>query len=163
MISLEDVTDKQKIKELEIAANLDQINEQIVFDIYKQISFNLNTLINAKNIYQTLDEIDSRALIFQKYLLSENIELKLEYLFILDDLFKKHDLNNVFSRVLSDSLLNIGLDNIPPRYREVAEKRILTEEDFTLGKVKYNDKIFHQSKVIRYYLENEDQKKIQKK
>ena len=162
LISLEDVTDKQKIKELEIAANLDQINEQIVFDIYKQISFNLNTLINAKNIYQTLDEIDSRALIFQKYLLSENIELKLEYLFILDDLFKKHDLNNVFSRVLSDSLLNIGLDNIPPRYREVAEKRILTEEDFTLGKVKYNDKIFHQSKVIRYYLENEDQKKIQK-
>ena len=77
-------------------------------------------------------------------------------------MFKKHDLNNVFSRVLSDSLLNIGLDNIPPRYREVAEKRILTEEDFTLGKVKYNDKIFHQSKVIRYYLENEDQKKIQK-
>ena len=57
MISLEDVTDKQKIKELEIAANLDQINEQIVFDIYKQISFNLNTLINAKNIYQTLDEM----------------------------------------------------------------------------------------------------------
>ena len=31
-----------------------------------------------------------------------------------------------------------------------------------LGKVKYNDKILHQSKIIRFYIENEDQKKIQK-
>ena len=31
-----------------------------------------------------------------------------------------------------------------------------------LGKIKYNDKILHQSKVIRFYLENVDQKKIQK-
>ena len=28
----------------------------IIFNIYKQIPFNLNTLINAKNIYQTLDQ-----------------------------------------------------------------------------------------------------------
>ena len=31
-----------------------------------------------------------------------------------------------------------------------------------LGKVKYNDKILHQSKIMKFYLENEEEKKIQK-
>ena len=56
LIKLDDINDKQKIKELEIA-NLDQIDTKIIFDIYKQIPFNLNTLINAKNVYQTLEHI----------------------------------------------------------------------------------------------------------
>ena len=32
----------------------------------------------------------------------------------------------------------------------------------TLGKVKYNDKILHQSKIIKFYLEGENEKKVQK-
>ena len=31
-----------------------------------------------------------------------------------------------------------------------------------LGKVKYNDKILHQSKIIKFYLEGESEKKVQK-
>ena len=31
-----------------------------------------------------------------------------------------------------------------------------------LGKVKYNDKVLHQSKIIKFYIENEEQKKVQK-
>ena len=31
-----------------------------------------------------------------------------------------------------------------------------------LGKVKYNDKIIHQSKILKYYVEGENKKKIQK-
>ena len=30
------------------------------------------------------------------------------------------------------------------------------------GKIKYNDKILHQSKIIKYYVENENEKKVQK-
>ena len=48
LIKLEDITDKDKIKELEVAANQKQIDRSIIFDIYKQVTFNLNTLINAK-------------------------------------------------------------------------------------------------------------------
>ena len=66
---------KKKLKDLEFAANNGQIDKKIIFDIYKQIPFNLNNLINAKNNYQTFDESDARALIYQKYLLSENINL----------------------------------------------------------------------------------------
>ena len=54
LIKIDDISDKNKIKDLELAANTGQINEELIFDIYKQIPFNLNTLINAKNLYQTL-------------------------------------------------------------------------------------------------------------
>ena len=68
LIKLDDATDKEKLRELEIAANNDQLDKNTILEIYKQIPFNLNTLINAKNNYQSLDEIDARALIYQKYL-----------------------------------------------------------------------------------------------
>ena len=92
LIKLEDITDKEKIKDLELAANVGQVDSELIFDIYKNTPFNINNLINAKNIYQTLNGSDARALIFQKYLLSESVETKIEYLFLLEDLpnKKKH-------------------------------------------------------------------------
>ena len=76
LINLEVTSDKEKLKELETAAKNDQLDKNKIFEIYAQIPFNLSTLINAKNIYQTLNESDARALIYQKYLLSESVALK---------------------------------------------------------------------------------------
>ena len=162
LIKLDDVSDKKRLSELENAVNLDQVDKKIIFDIYKQIPFNLNTLINAKNLYQTLENSDARALLYQKYLLSESADAKVEYLFLLEELFVKDKLQNVYSIYLSENLKKIGLENIPDNYKEIAKKRIKSEANSKLQKVKYNDKILHQSKIIRYYLENEDYKKIQK-
>ena len=149
---------KKKIKELEIAANEDRIDKEIVFDIYKQIPFNLNTLINAKNIYQTLELHEARSLVYQKYLLTEDNSFRVEYLFLLDDLFKKENFQNIFSKFLSENLKEIGIENIPKEYRELAEKKTTNENQIDLKKVKYNDKILHQSKIIKFYLENEEKK-----
>jgi len=162
LIKLEDATNKEKIKELEIAANNNKLDKKTIFEFYKQIPFNLNNLINAKNNYQTFDESDARALIYQKYLLSESIENKIEYLFLLEDLFKKSDLNNIYPKFLSDQIEEIGLENVPEKYQETAQSRILSETNFLNGKIKYNDKILHQSKILKYYIEGEDKKKIQK-
>ena len=162
LIKLDDITDKQKIKDLEIAAKEGRVDEKLIFDIYKQIPHNLNTLINAKNLYQTLDGSNARSLIFQKYLLSEDIDAKLEYLFLLDDLFKEQKLESIYSNFLSDNLKKIGLSNIPEKYQEISESRILKDEANKYGKIKYNDKILHQSKIIKFYIEKENKKKIQK-
>ena len=162
LINIEDLTDKKEIKELELAANNGQINSSIVFNIYKQAPFNLSTLINAKDLYQTLDSSDARSLIYQKYLLAEDTNKQVEYLFLLEDLFKKDNLSKVFSKILSNNLKKIGIENIPKKYRETAESRIERNEKFILGKVKYNDKVLHQSKIMKFYLENEEEKKIQK-
>jgi len=162
LIILEDVQDEKKLKDLELAANQGQVDAEIIFNIYKQFPFSLNTLINAQNIYQTLQTYEARALIFQKYLLSEENKSKVEYLFILEDLFKKDELSNIYSKYLSDSLKNIGVENVPENFKEIANKKISNMEKNKLVKIKYNDKILHQSKIIKFYLENESQKKIQK-
>ena len=107
LINIEDLTDKKEIKELELAANNGQINPSIIFNIYKQVPFNLTTLINAKDLYQTIDTSEARSLIYQKYLLAEDTETQVEYLFLLEDLFKKDKLTNVFSKVLSNNFLQM--------------------------------------------------------
>ncbi len=162
LIKLEDASDKKKLKELEIAANSNQLDKNKIFEIYKQVPFNLNTLINAKNNYKALDESDARALIYQKYLLSEGNKSKIEYLFLLEELFKKADLTNIYSKFLSDKIEEIGIENLPEDYQELASTRIISDEDLILGKVKYNDKILHQSKILKYYVEGESKKKVQK-
>jgi len=162
LIRLEDASDKKRLKELELAANLGQIDNDTIFKIYQQVPFKLNQLINAKNIYPTLPEGEARPLIYQKYLLSENIDSKVEYLFLLEELFKKENLSSIFSKFLSDKIEEIGIDNISEKYQEVAQSRIIGRDDFLSGKIKYNDKILHQSKIIKYYVETENKKKIQK-
>tara|TARA_B100001989_G_C24535479_1_gene464088 strand:+ start:66 stop:1817 length:1752 start_codon:yes stop_codon:yes gene_type:complete len=162
LIKIDDINDKERIKDLELAANQGRLDKKIIFDIYKQIPFNLNTLINAKNLYQTLNPSDARSLIYQKYLLSEDIEFKIEYLFLLEELFKKDDLQNIFSKKMIDSFKTIGSDNIPEKYQEAVKRKISSNDKNRIKKVKYNDKILHQSKIIKFYLENEEEKKIQK-
>ena len=163
LIQLEDISDKKKLKDLEIAANQEQIDQEIIFNIYKQIKFDLNTLINAKNNYQSLEQSDARSLIYQKYLLSEDLKSQVEYLFLLEELFKKEKLLNIYQKFFVTELKKIGLENIPEDYREIAEKKIIENEEIKLGKVKYNDKVLHQSKIMKFYLENEENKKIQKR
>ena len=163
LITIENTNDKEKIKDLEIAANKGQIDEKIIFDIYKQIEFDLNTLVNARNLYKNFEPSDARSLIYQKYLLVENYDSKVEYLLLLEELFKKDKLIKIYSKFLSDRLKEIGLENISERYQEIASTKILTNEEINLGKVKYNDKILHQSKILKFYVDQGiNEKKVQK-
>jgi hypothetical protein len=162
LIKLDDYSDKKRLKELELAANQGQVDKDTIFKIYQQIPFELNNLINAKNIYQTLNESDARSLIYQKFLLSESNDVKIEYLFLLEDLFKKSNLANIYSKFFSDKIEEIGIKNISEKYQAAAMSRIITDDELLLGKIKYNDKILHQSKILKYYIDKENEKKIQK-
>ena len=162
LIKLEDDRDKEKLKSLEIAANQNQFDKQKIFDIYSNISFDLNSLIKAEDIYLTFDNIDARALIYQKYLLSDNEENKIKLLFLLKDLFQKDKLSNIFVEFLSDRLKEINLNNVSESYKEVVQKNIITKEELRLGKIKYDDKILHRSRLLRYFNNEIDQKKAQK-
>ncbi len=155
LIVIEDIQDKEKIKNIEIAANSNRIDKNQVFKIYQQIPFDLNTLINAQNVYQSLDKIDARALIYQKYLLSDNVKNKLDLLFLLKDLFQKENLSNIYTNFLSDKLLELDEDDIPKEYVNVVDRNIISEENFTKRKIKFNDKVLHRSKLIRYFYEKD--------
>jgi len=162
LIKLDDDRDKEKLKSLEIAANQNQFDKEKIFNIYSNITFDLNSLIKAEDTYQTFDNIDARALIYQKYLLSDNEENKIKLLFLLKDLFKKDNLSNIFVEFLSDRLQEINLDDVPESYKEVVQKNIISKEELKLGKIKFDDKILHRSRLLKYFKNEINQKKAQK-
>ena len=47
LIKLEDASDKERLKELELAASQGQLDSDTIFKIYQRVPFNLNELINA--------------------------------------------------------------------------------------------------------------------
>ncbi len=155
LITIDDINDKEKIKNIETAANKGQIDKNQVFKIYKQIPFDLNTLINAQNVYQSLEKIEGRALIYQKFLLSDNVQNKLDLLFLLKDLFKKDNLANLYAEFLSDRLKEFDDNDIPKEYVNVVERNINTNETLSDRKIKFDDKVLHRSKLIRYFYEKD--------
>ena len=163
LIQLEDYKDKEKLKSLEVAANENRLKKEKIFEIYTKIPFDLNSLIGAQDIYQTIqNKSDSRALIYQKFLLSDNDESKVKLLFLLDDMFKKDNLPNIFPKFMSDRLEEIKIENLPSSYTEAIKKKIISEEEFVMGKIKYDDKVLHRSKIIKYFNNEIGQKKAQK-
>ena len=126
LITIDDITNKEKIKNIETAANKNQVDKSQIFKIYKQIPFDLNTLINAKTVYQSYEKIEARALIYQKYLLSDNTQNKLDLLFLLKDLFKKENLSNLYTEFLSDRLKELDITEIPEEYLNTVEKNIVS-------------------------------------
>ncbi len=163
MISLNYEEDKEKLIKYESAANKGTFDKNKIFEIYKTVPFNINQLVNSDTVYKTLNGYEARALIYQKILISDNIENKLQNLFLLKDLFKKDKLDNVYKQYLSDTLKDIDPKEIPSNYTSVVEINILLEKDKKLGKIKYDDKVLHRSKVIKIFTEeNPNQKKIKK-
>ncbi len=163
LIQLENYEDKKKLKSLEVAANENRFKKEKIFEIYTKIPFDINSLIDAQDIYQTIkNKSDARALIYQKYLLSDSEENKVKLLFLLDEMFKKDNLPNIFPKFMSDRLEEIKLENLPTSYTEAIKKKIISEEEIAMGKIKYNDKILHKSKIIKYFNEEVGQKKAQK-
>ncbi len=155
LITIDDITNKEKIKNIEIAANKNQVDKSQVFKIYEQIPFELNTLINAKNVYQSLEKIEGRALIYQKFLLSDNTQNKLDLLFLLKDLFKKENLSNVYNTFLSDRLKEFDVNEIPKDYLSTVERNIISNKKFNQQKIKFDDKVLHRSKIVRYFYEKD--------
>ncbi|MFL2887619.1 MAG: hypothetical protein CNC06_01415 [Pelagibacterales bacterium MED-G40] len=153
LVTIEDFEDRDKIKTLELAANNNKFDKDKLFEIYKKISFDVNSLINAQGLYQSLDEVDARALIFQKYLLSDNPENRIKLLLLLKDISKRANLSNIFKEFISDNLKEIAeeeKEDIVKEYEAVFKRNIITEQS-KLGKVKFDDKILHRSRVIRFY------------
>ena len=96
------------------------------------LPFNINQLINAKTVYLGLSGYEARALIYQKILLSENTENKLDLLFILKDLFEKDKLNNIYKEYLSNTLKSIEPEDIPNSQKKLVSQNIILEKSNNL-------------------------------
>ena len=87
------------------------------------------------------------------------METKLKYLFLLNKLFKKDNLSNIFKEVLDIELKTLDPEQIPGSYKQLVANNIIYEKKNNLGKIKYNNKFYHTSRVIRFYTEKDTFKK----
>ena len=152
LINTNDIEDENVISTYEKAAANNSFDSEEIFNIYKQILFNVNQLINSIEIYKNLPNYKARALIYQSILLSDNIEKKLYFIFLLKDLFAKDKLLNVYSNELVNILQSIHPDEIPESYNELVKQNI--EQNFnTIKNIKFDNDILHRSKVLKHFLE----------
>ena len=157
------IEDIETMDKYEFAANQGTFDADKIFEIYKTVQFNINQLINADTVYNGLGGYESRALIYQKILLSDNTETKLKFLFLLKDLFEKSNLSNIYRDHLSDMLKEIDQSEIPENFSKTVEINIISDEVFELGKIKYDNNVLHRSKAIRIFTdENINEQKIEK-
>ena len=163
LISINYTEDKEAMRKYEIAANEGTFDQDKIFEFYKAVPFHVNQLINADTVYKSLNGYESRSLIYQKILLSDNTENKLNLLFLLKDLFEKDKLTNVYTKHLSDILKKMDPKDIPDNFVKIVKRNIISEDVSVLGKIKYDDKVLHRSKVIKIFTEkNPNKKKIKK-
>ncbi len=163
LISINYTEDKETMKKYETAANEGTFDQDKIFEFYKSVPFHVNQLINADRVHRSLDGYESRSLIYQKILLSDNTENKLNLLFLLKDLFEKDKLTNVYTKHLSDILKKMDPKDIPDNFVKIVKRNIISEDVSVLGKIKYDDKVLHKSKVIKIFTEkNPNKKKIKK-
>ena len=76
MIEVNNFENEEVILTYERAAAENSFESEEIFNIYKQILFNVNQLINAGEVYKNLPSYKARALIYQSILLGDNIEKK---------------------------------------------------------------------------------------
>ena len=145
-----EITDIDKISTIEKATSDKNYSEEELFEFYKRFQFSINQLLNIKESYKSLSAIEGRALIYQRLILTEEPKLKLELMKILKDLFEKQGIGNAFDIELKKLLGQISLEDVPSNftsfYNNHRKKGEIIERE-----IKFNNKILHQSKLIKYF------------
>ncbi len=145
-----EITEIDKISTIEKAVNDKNYSEKDLFEFYKKFQFNINQLLNAKETYKSLSPIEGRALLYQRLLLIKEPRLKLEFSKILKDVFISDNIGNAFDLELKKFLNQINNDDVPSDYTTFYINNLKNEEQVE-KKIKYNNKILHQSKLVNYF------------
>ena len=156
-INLEDI---EKIKIIEKATNENNYSEDELFNLYKRFQFNINQLINAEEEYKLLPSYEGRALLYQKLLLSKDINEILELSLKIKNSFLSENLENSFKEKLSEILKEIKFEDVSSNYTTFYKKNINSK--VKKEKIKINNKFVHQSKLLKYFTHETSLNKVEK-
>ena len=156
-----DIEDDEQVKLIEKATSEEVYDEKELLNLYKKFEFNINQLINVNKIYKLLPDFEARALLYQRLLLTVDTEQKLILSSKLKKLFDDSNLSKAFDEELSNILKKIDEEEIPSNfttfYKENKEPEKVKE-----SKIKFNNKILHQSKLLNYFLNKTSLLKVEK-
>ena len=156
-----DLDELEKIELIEYATHNKNYLEDDLFQIYKRFQFTIDQFLNVKTVFKSLANIESRALLYQSVLLESDINKKIELMKLLKEAFIKDKIGNAFEEKLKDLLQDIELDQISSKHTSFYLENINTDEK-KQTKIKYNDDLLHQSKLIKYFIGEYNQTKIEK-
>ena len=145
-----EISDIEKISTIEKATHDKIYSEEELFEFYKRFQFNINQLLNTKESYKSLSSIEGKALVYQRLLLTEEPKLKLELMKILKDIFKSEGIEDAFDEELRKYLKQIDEIDVPSNFTTFYNQYIKSDEIIN-KRIKYNNKILHQSKLVNYF------------
>ncbi len=156
-----DLDELEKIELIEYATHNKNYLENDLFQIYKRFQFNIDQFLNVKTVFKSLTNIEGRALLYQSLLLESDINKKIELMKLLKEAFIKDKIGAAFDEKLRELLQNIELDQISSKYTSFYLENINTDKK-KQTKIRYNDDLLHQSKLIRYFNGDYNRTKLEK-
>ncbi len=145
-----EITDIDKISIIEKAVHDKNYSEKDLFEFYKKFQFTINQFLNAQEIYKSLSPIEGRALLYQRALLTDEPNLKLDLMQTLKDTFDKDGIGDAFDEELKRFLNQISEEDVPSNYTTFYNNYSKTDQVIN-KKIKFNNKILHQSKLVNYF------------
>jgi len=156
-----DLEDQNKIILIEKATHEKNYKEKELYDLYKRFQFSIDQLLSVKQSYKLLTSVEAKALIYQRILITNEVEPKLELVKILKNLFIKEGIGNAFNSELVKILKAIDKNEIPSNYINFYNVYLANEKPIS-AKIKINNKVIHQSKLLNYFKDEVSLKIVQK-
>lgn len=160
-IELVDLEDQEKISQIEMATQEKNYTEEELFNLYKRFIFNINQLLTVEESYKLLPNSEARALVYQGILINKDTPTKIKLIKILKDLFQEDEIPAAFEIKFFELLNQLDYLEIPSNYTNFYE----TNKKVNLiknNKIKFNNKIIHQSKILDYFKEDSNPESIEK-
>ena len=147
-----DLENEDEILIVEKATHDKNYEESDLFDLYRRFMFNINQLLTVEQSFKVMPNHKARALLYQGILLSKTSEEKINLIKILKESFIDENISKAFDEELLKLLKSIDKE-------EVASNHIsfynfyLEANRIKKDKIKFNNKILHQSKILNYFIE----------
>ena len=156
-----DLEDKEKLLAVEMATHENNYKEDELFALYERFKFNINQLLTVEESYKLLPSSESRALVYQGILITKETSEKIKLIKLLKDLFIKDEVSEAFNYKLVEFLDGIDETEIPSDYTvfyNSYKKASISKNK----KIKFNNKIIHQSKILDHFKEESNLKNVEK-
>ena len=156
-----DLEDKEKLLAVEMATHENNYKEDELFALYERFKFNINQLLTVEESYKLLPSSESRALVYQGILITKETSEKIKLIKLLKDLFIKDEVSEAFNYKLVEFLDGIDETEIPSNYTvfyNSYKKASISKNK----KIKFNNKIIHQSKILDHFKEESNLKNVEK-
>ena len=156
-----DTEDEKQISLLEKATHQGNYEEIDLLNLYKRFQFSVDQLLNIDDEIRKISNIQSRALLYQGILLNKDPNIAVKLSRALKESFENDNISNAFDDELKKILKKYDLKDLSSDLTEFYSKSL--EQDKLDSDIKYNNKILHQSKLVKYFgKENVPIKKIEK-